>query len=66
MKSALWYLLDKKDIQQKELAQAVGVSEACVSYTVNGKKLPSVAVLKKMADYIGIGIAELLEYLGVK
>lgn len=66
MKSALWYLLDERDIQQKDLAQAVGVSEACVSYVVNGQKMPSVAVLKKMADYIGISIAELLECAGVK
>lgn len=66
MKSALWYLLDEKDIQQRDLAQAVGVSEACVSYVVNGQKMPSVATLKKMADYIGIGVAELLEYIGVK
>ena len=53
-------VLEERSIEQQELAQAVGVSQAFMSYVINGLKDPSVAVLKRMADYLKMSVDELI------
>ena len=56
----LKHILVEKDVQQKELAKAAGVSEPYISAVINGYKVPSVAVLKAIADRLEIKVDELL------
>lgn len=56
----LKHILVEKDVQQKELAEAAGVSEPYISAVINGYKVPSVAVLKAIADRLEIKVDELL------
>lgn len=53
-------LLDEKCITQVELAQAVGVSQAFISGIVKGYKLPSVPLLKRIADYLQVTVDEII------
>lgn len=53
--------LEKKGLTQAQLAEAVGVSQPFMSNFVKGYKMPSVSVMKRIADYLGITIDELLE-----
>lgn len=54
-------LLDEKGLTQAQLAEAVGISQPFMSNFVKGYKMPSVSVMKRIADYLGITIDELLE-----
>ena len=56
----LKHLLIDKEVSQIELAEACGVSQAFISYVIKGYKAPSVAVLKRMADYLKISVDELI------
>ena len=61
----LQYLLDNSDgiaSNQKELADAIGVTQTAVSYWVSGKKFPRDETLKKIADYFGVSISDLTEF----
>ncbi len=60
MKWELKMMLDKKGITQEQLAEAVGVSQPMISYFIRGYKDPSVAVLKRMADYLGVSMDDLV------
>lgn len=53
-------LLEVKKIEQKELAEQVGVSAPMVSYIVNGLKEPSLTVLGRIAKVLGVSVAELI------
>lgn len=53
-------LLDEKGIQQAELAENVGVSQAFISYLIKGLKQPSLVLLKRIADYLHVPIDELV------
>lgn len=53
-------------IQQTNLAEAAGVSQAFISGVVKGVKLPSLAAAKRMAEYLGISIDLLSELLEVR
>lgn len=53
-------LLDEKNISQTELAEAVGISQAMVSYIIKGFKIPSVSLLKRIADCLGVTMDELV------
>lgn len=53
-------LLDEKNISQTELAEAIGVSQAMVSYIIKGFKTPSVSLLKRIADHLGVTMDELV------
>lgn len=53
-------LLDEKSITQVELAQAVGVSQAFISGIVKGYKMPSVPLLKRIADYLKVSVDEII------
>lgn len=53
-------LMESLSVNQKELADAAGVSEAGMSYLVRGLKQPSLAVSKRIADRLGVTVDELL------
>ena len=52
------FLYDNK-VYQKDLANAIGVSEATISYMVKGRFDPNEKRLKQIADYLKISRAEL-------
>jgi len=54
------HILIDKNISQLELAQAAGVSQAFMSYVLKGLKEPSLKVIKRMADYLGVTVDEIL------
>lgn len=54
-------LLDQKNISQAELAENVGVSQAFISYMINGFKQPSITLLKRIADYLDVPVGYLIE-----
>lgn len=54
-------LLKEKGISQTELAENVGVSQAMISYIVKGIKAPSVTLLKRISDYLGVTMDELVQ-----
>lgn len=53
-------LLGEKRIEQKALAAQVGVSEAMMSFIVNGLKEPSLTVLARIAKALECPVAELI------
>ena len=53
-------LMDSRSVTQAELADAVGVSEAAISYILRGLKQPSLAVAQRMAEFLGVTVDELL------
>lgn len=53
-------LMEEKGCSQVELSEIAGVTQAFVSQMLNGYKTPSVAVLKRIADYFGVTVDELL------
>lgn len=53
-------LLVEKGIQQAELAENVGVSQAFISYLIKGLKQPSLILIKRIADYLHVPIDELV------
>ena len=57
---AIQKLIQEKNIQQSELAKAVGVSEAFISGLIKGYKMPSGGLLKQIADYFGVTVDSLL------
>lgn len=46
----------KRDVKQREIAEAVGVSVSLISQIEIGKKYPSVDTLARVADYFGLSI----------
>lgn len=52
--------MEKNNVTQAELAENIGVSQAFVSYMLGGYKTPSVAILKSIADYLGVTMDELV------
>ncbi len=54
-------LIREKGIEQKELAEKVGVSETMMSFLVNGLKDPSLTVLSRIASELGVPAAELIK-----
>lgn len=60
MNEKLKAVLETKNISQVELADNIGVSQAFVSYMIKGYKQPSVTLLKRMAEYLGVTADELI------
>ena len=54
-------LIHGKGIDQKTLANAVGVSEQAISFFARGIKDPSLAVLGRIAHELGVTAAELIK-----
>jgi transcriptional regulator with XRE-family HTH domain len=53
-------LIHEKGIEQKALAEEVGVSEAMMSFIVRGLKEPSLTVLTRIAKALDVPVAELI------
>lgn len=53
-------LMEIKNVNQVQLAEIAGVSQAFVSVMLKGYKTPSVAVLKRIADYFGVAVDDLI------
>lgn len=54
-------LMEKEGTNQAKLAEVAGVSQAFMSYILNGYKVPSLPVIKRIADYFKVTIDELVE-----
>lgn len=61
----LKHILVEKKVRQRELAKAAGTSEAYISYVLDDIKTPSLPVLKKITDYLGVSIDMLLQDIDV-
>ena len=53
--------MEEKNITQHELACAAGVSEAFMCNMLKGYKKPSLDVAKRIADYLGVTVDELID-----
>ena len=53
-------LLEQRNKEQKDLAEAVGVSEASVSNWCKGYKIPSLPVAARVAEYLGVTVNDLI------
>lgn len=53
-------LMSAQKVTQAELASVAGTSQAFISFVMNGTKIPSVAVLKRIADRLGVTMDELV------
>ena len=53
--------IDGRGIDQKILAEYLGVSEMSVSNWVSGSKYPRISNIQKMADYFGVKKTDLIE-----
>lgn len=53
-------LMSAQKVTQAELASVAGTSQAFISYVMDGTKMPSVAVLKRIADRLGATMDELV------
>lgn len=51
-----------RNISQKELADNLGVAQSSVNYWEKGQRDPSITMVKKIADYFGISVDEMLEW----
>ena len=54
-------LIREKGIDQKTIAETVGVSDQAVSYFVRGLKAPSLEVLGRIAKALGVSAADLIK-----
>lgn len=54
-------LIKSKGIDQKQLAEHLGISEMAVSNWVQGNKYPRISNIQKMADYFGVKKSDLIE-----
>ena len=55
-------LLRETKMTRRELADAIGVSEAMVSYYINKQKMPSFKILLRMAYIFNITLDELADF----
>lgn len=49
-------------IRQKQFAQMLSISPQAISKWENGKNMPDISVLPKIADCFGISMDELFDY----
>ena len=54
-------LIILREIEQKDLAEAIGVSEATVSSWVNGNRIPRMGTVTKICNYFGVSRSAILE-----
>lgn len=59
-------LIAHKGINQRQLAEILGVSQVIVSEWVKNKKMPSVIIFKKIAEYFNTSIDLLLEEMDLE
>jgi len=56
LKDNLTKLLAKFEINQKQLAREIGISEMSISNWLNGRSYPNTPSLIKIADYFGVAL----------
>lgn len=54
-------LMKEQGITNKELAEAVGVTEAMISYIIRGLRDTTVGTMARIAKHLGVGIDEIVE-----
>lgn len=54
-------LIDSRDLQQRELADAIGVNESSVGKWLLRKAMPRMGTIQKLADYFGVPKSYFLE-----
>ena len=54
-------LIIQNRIEQKDLATAIGVSEATVSSWINGTRIPRMGAVSRMCTYFGVSRSAILE-----
>jgi len=54
-------LMANKEINQRQLAEILGVTQGLVSFWLKNKKMPGIKTLKKMADYFNVSIDLLMD-----
>ncbi|WP_051331005.1 helix-turn-helix domain-containing protein [Aneurinibacillus terranovensis] len=52
---------NSKDMTQNELAEKAEIAQAYLSEIETGKTIPSIPVLKRIAQALGVTVAELLD-----
>ena len=57
----LSYYIDKHGIEQKELAEVVGVAPSTFNAWVKAKKYPRIDKIERLANYFGILKSDLIE-----
>lgn len=54
-------LMESRSVQQNELAEAIGKTPAAVSYIIRGLNDPSLKTAKRIADFLGVTVDELIK-----
>ncbi len=54
-------LLYERRITQHEIAEVAGVSDAFMSFIITGTKMPSITVAKRIAEYLGVTLDEIVD-----
>lgn len=54
-------IMSEKGISQQTLANAIGVTEASVSFWLSGRKYPTPGKVQKIADYLGVRKSRLID-----
>lgn len=54
-------IMKEKGIEQKTLAQVIGVSDASVSFWLSGQKYPTPGKVQKIADFLGVRKSQLID-----
>ena len=54
-------VLDAKGVSQQQLAEAVGVSDASVSFWLSASRYPTPGKVQKIADYLGVRKTQLID-----
>ncbi len=52
--------LEKKGMTQKKLAEECGVTENYINYIINGTRMPSIPLLRRISDVLEISADELI------
>jgi len=59
MENNIKVIRERKGLEQKELAQLVGISYWWMNHVENGKKRPSIRTIAKIAKVLDVSIEEL-------
>jgi transcriptional regulator with XRE-family HTH domain len=55
-------MLDDANMSQRELADATGLSDAAISYYINGEKIPGVKALVNISYALDCSLDELMDF----
>lgn len=52
--------MEQRAISQNEMAKKLGVSQAAISFYVNGHRLPTTRIIARIADVLDCSLGDLL------